>query len=111
MNVKLEKKTISGGFGLYSQMNDETLVETFNQLKRCTQESGFRIAYSLSPEERQAMTDTEFQLWLGDTDRASYRNRAIIAKARMALQEMKIRGLIEPKEVYKSIDYLNRVGT
>lgn len=99
------------GDGLYTVMSDENLKQAFNQLIACTKESGFRIAYDLTPEERANMTNDEYANWEQDAYRRSSRNRQILSNAHMALQEMKIRGLLEPKEVYKRIDYLNRVGT
>lgn len=97
--------------GLYTVMNDTNLIQAFNQLVACTKESGFKIAYDLTPEQRVNMTNDEYAMWEQDAYRKSSRNRHILACAHMALQEMKIRGLIEPKEVYRRIDYLNRVGT
>lgn len=108
--IKQEAKRICGT-GLYTVMNDANLIQAFNQLIACTQESGFKIAYDLTPEERVNMTNDEFAMWEQDAYRRSSRNRQILSNAHMALQEMKIRGLIEPKEVYRRIDYLNRVGT
>lgn len=108
--IKQEAKRICGT-GLYTVMNDANLLQAFNQLIACTQESGFKIAYDLTPEERANMTNEEFAMWEQDAYRRSSRNRQILSNAHMALQEMKMRGLIEPKEVYRRIDYLNRVGT
>lgn len=108
--VKQETKSICGD-GLYTVMNDVNLKQAFNQLIACTQESGFKVAYDLTAEQRATMTNDEIAIWEQDAYRRSSRNRQILSNAHMALQEMKMRGLIEPKEVYRRIDYLNRVGT
>ena len=99
------------GDGLYTVMNDTNLIQAFNHLIACTKESGFKIAYDLTPEERATMTNDEFAMWEQDAYRRSSRNRQILSNALLALEEMKIRGLIATKEVYRRIDYLNRVGT
>lgn len=109
-SIKQEAKRICGT-GLYTVMNDANLIQAFNQMIACTQESGFKIAYDLTPEERANMTNDEYAMWEQDAYRRSSRNRQTLSNALMALEEMKIRGLIAPKEVYRRIDYLNRVGT
>lgn len=97
--------------GTYTMMNDENLLDAFRGYIECTKESGFRINFKITKLEWQEMSDDERKIWKEDTERESYRNRLKVSSALMALQEIKVRGLMETKQVYEYMDYLKRVGT